>query len=672
MRYKYFNREISWLSFNQRVLDEAADDNLSTKERLRFLAIFASNLDEFYKVKIYAYHYLKDKSKSRILKKINSVVSSQQKEFNNIFFKSVIPLLSDGSAKLLDVRDIPEEYIDNAFNIYSSSIRSKLQPIILTKKIDVPFLQDNSLYLVVSLIKKKKIPNPRSKSRIALVKIPFIESERFINLGMENGINQILFVEDIVRLNLPNLFSGYEIQGSYCIKILRNADFQIDENDDRDIVEKIEESVKKRLIGEPCLLVVDRNMPTNVIEKVKDIFNIGENEILSAGRYLRLSDLMYFPYKHNEDNNANRADINNPSIDNSQSMFKNIKKEDILLHFPYHSFEYVIQFLNQAALDKKVVEIKITWYRVAQNSAVANALLTAANNGKKVTVFVELKARFDEEQNIYFARIMENAGIKIIYTLPGLKVHAKMILVRRVGKKKGERRYIFLSTGNFNEKTASLYTDHGLFTCNADISDEINNLFLDIEKGNINEGFNKLLVAPLNLKDEIIKKIDREIENKKAGYEAGIIFKLNGLQNKKIIRKLYEASCAGVEIKLIVRGICCLVPHQPYSQNITLLRIVDQYLEHGRIYVFDNKGEVDIFMGSADMMTRNLDRRVEVLFPVESELHKKQILEIISIYLSDNKKATYIGENLENIPIKRTTDKESVRSQDEIRNYLKP
>jgi len=467
------------------------------------------------------------------------------------------------------------------------------------------------------------------------------------------------------------LFPGYKINGSYCIKILRNADFQVDENDERGIVDKIKEAVSKRQIGEPCLLVYDRDMPEDIKKKLVSLLNLGEDEILPAGKYLRLSDLMYFPFKNKTENNANNIPIVHPRIDSTKSLLKIIKKEDLLLHFPFQSFEYVIQFLNEAAFDKKVKEIKITWYRVARNSAVANALLTAANNGKKVTVFVELKARFDEEQNIYFARLMENSGIKIIYTLPGLKVHAKMILVRRIGKKKGERRYVFLSTGNFNEKTAAIYTDHGLFTSDINICDEIYNLFLDIEDGNCCQKFNKLLVAPVNLKDEIIRKIDREIEHHKAGYESGLIFKMNGLQNKKIIKKLYEASLAGVKIELIVRGICCLVPNQTYSKNIRVRRIVDQYLEHGRIYIFHNKGNEDIYMGSADLMTRNLERRVEVLFPVNNEIHKREILDIINIYLADNMKATYINEKLENVPIKKLLSAEAIQSQVKVREYLK-
>lgn len=671
MEYKYFNREISWLSYNRRVLDEAADKNLSVKERIRFMAIFASNLDEFYKIKIYAYHNLKKGANNGILKKINSTVCLQQREFNKLLFKSIIPDLADQGIEILNNESITEEQKSLSYKYFKSYIKSKLQPILLSKNVDIPFLHDNTLYLFISLYKKKEKPNAQRKLRFAIVEIPFTDANRFVCIKEEMDQKQLMLIEDIIRLNLDNLLSGYEIISSYSLKMLRNADFQVDDNDEGDIVEKIRDAVSKREIGEPCLLVYDRNMPDNIRNKLVGLLKLGEDEILSAGKYLRLSDLMYFPFNNEGDNYKLTQAIDHPSLDGKKSFFKIVKKEDILLHFPFNSFEYVIQFLNEAAFDRKVEEIKITWYRVARKSAVANALLTAANNGKRVTVFVELKARFDERQNIYFASLMENSGIKIIYTLPGLKVHAKMIFVRRFGKKKGERKYGFLSTGNFNEKTAEIYTDHGLFTSNADICKEISDLFIDIENGKCCRNYKTLLIAPVNLKEGILNKIDREIENCKAGFESGLIFKMNGLQNKKIIDKLYEASIAGVKIELIVRGICCLIPGQLYSKNIRVRRIVDQYLEHGRIYIFNNRGNKEIFMGSADMMTRNLERRIELLFPLSNDIHKREISDIVNIYLADNNKATFIDGNLENISINRSSEERIIRAQYEVMEYIR-
>ncbi len=668
MQYKYFNREISWLSYNRRVLDEAADASLQLKERLRFMSIFASNLDEFYKVKIYTYHKLKEKGGDNTLVEINKIVAEQQEEYNNLLFNSIIPELYSEGIELVSDSELSNSNKIKAEEYFNRNIISSIQPVLISKKPNIHFLADNALYLFISLFRKKDNIYAKRKQHVALLKLPFFDYRRFVSFN-EGNKQQIFFIEDIVRLNIKKVFPGYDIEGCYSIKMLRNADFQIDDNEEGNIVNKIKEAISNREIGEPCLLEYDRNMPENMVMKLINYLKLSEHEVLASGKYHRLSDLMFLPFsKHSKDYVSKF--ISHPYIYESKSIFKSVKENDILLHFPFHSFEYITQFLNESAFDKKVKEIKVTWYRVARKSAVANALITAANNGKDVTVFVELKARFDEEQNIFFAEMLQKAGVKIIYTLPGLKVHAKMILVKRIGKKKGERRYVFLSTGNFNEKTANIYTDHGLLTSNTKICNDIYNLFLDIEKGCCHRNYNEILVSPVNIKEEILKKIDREIENHKSGIESGLIFKMNGLQNKKIIDKLYEASIAGVKIELIVRGICCLVPNQYYSKNITVRRIVDHYLEHGRIYIFHNKGDREIFMGSADMMTRNLERRVEVLFPVSNKRYKKEIIDMMDIYLADNTKATYINEKLKNISVDNTRGAKLIRAQEEFRKYI--
>jgi polyphosphate kinase len=481
-----------------------------------------------------------------------------------------------------------------------------------------------------------------------------------------------MFIDDIIRANLASVFPGYDIESCYSIKISRDADIYIDDERGGNIIEKLKKKVKKRKIGALSRFLYDNNMPEDFLSFLCDAFCIHKDDLVLGGRYNNLQDLIKLP---NPKGKMLERQIPQPMripyLDELGSVMRAVKKQDLFLHFPYHSFDYLIRFLMEAAFDPKVSEIKITQYRVAENSAVINALISAAQNGKKVTVFVELKARFDEENNMSTAERMQDAGIKIIYSIPGLKVHAKLALIIRKETKKGFKRknFAYVSTGNFNEKTAKIYSDIAIITSFTEIIEDVDKVFNVLEKGTTDVTFNHLLVAHFNMVPELVAMIDREIEHVKQGRRGRIVLKMNGLHDQTMIDSLYRASEAGVEIDLIVRGICCLIPNQPYSKNVKITRIVDMFLEHSRIWYFYNDGEEDLYISSADWMRRNLNRRIETAIPVLSPEIKKDIINILRIQLKDNTKACFIDEHLNNV-FKRS-DGESVNSQIATYEYLR-
>jgi polyphosphate kinase len=540
-----------------------------------------------------------------------------------------------------------------------------LQPVLLTKGTR-SFLRDNRLYLAIRLYGKKNTKDKeklkRRRARYAIVKLPTNDLPRFIRLPDRNNQYHFLFLDDLVRFNLQELFPGYDVESSYCIKLLRDADLGIEDEFSGDLVEKIRRNIGLRKVGEPTLFTYDRDMPDDFLHMLKDTFGLYKEDLLAGERYLSFQHFFSFPNPF-----APRLQLNLPAplhsaeLDNYGSMFAAIKDKDRLLHFPYESFDYVLRFLNEASSDPKVEEIKVTQYRVATNSAVVNALISAARNGKRVTVFVEVKARFDEENNLHLARLMEEAGVRIIYSLPGLKVHAKMALViRRTGGIR-KRSYAYLSTGNFNEKTARLYSDYGYFTCKEPFLYDLEELFEYFENQQLKISFKKLMVTQFNFKNELTSKIDREIDIARKGGFGYMLLKMNGIQNKVFINKLYEASEAGVKIDLIIRGICSVVPNQPFSRNIKIIRIVDSYLEHSRVWVFGEGKRRELFMTSADWMNRNINRRIEIAFPIEEDELRSEVFKILDFQLKDNVKARIINEQLDNcvIPVNGL----SVRSQ---------
>lgn len=682
--YKYFKRDISWLSFNYRVLLEAEDDALPIYERIKFLSIYSSNLEEFYEIRVAEHRAVIMKKNfteesgaeaEEVLTEITDEVNRQQREYYRIFSEKILPELNRQNIYLYqgsEPEPFHEEFVHNFFN---EEVFPFLSPVMIQAGDIRTFIRDRRLYLVIRMIKKSKRKSEGDQApeyHYALMKIPYAKVPRFIELPQHEGKFYIMFIDDIIRANLANVFPGYEIDSCYSIKISRDADIYL-EDENGNIVESIRKKVKKRKIGALSRFMYDRAMPEDFLSFICDAFGITRDDLVVGGRYLNLQDLAKLPNpKGKELEQKVPAPMRVPYLDEKGSVFRAVKKKDILLHFPYQSFDYLIRFLMEAAFDPKVDEIKITQYRVAENSAVINTLVSAAQNGKKVTVFVELKARFDEENNMSTAERMEKAGIRIIYSIPGLKVHAKVAVIIRKDSEDGNKRrdFAYLSTGNFNEKTARVYSDMALLTCNDEIITDINKVFAVLEGKMSEPTFRHLLVARFNMVPELIRMIHREIEHVKQGRKGRIVLKMNGLHDQNMINELYRASENGVEIDLIVRGICCLVPGQPYSANIRVTRIVDMFLEHSRIWYFYNDGKEDVYLTSADWMRRNLNRRIETAFPILVPEIKQEVVDILKIQMRDNVKACLIDEQLHN-NFKHNDEPVKVRSQLAIYEYLK-
>ncbi|MFV0581647.1 MAG: RNA degradosome polyphosphate kinase [Parabacteroides gordonii] len=682
--YKYFKRDISWLSFNYRVLLEAEDDTLPVYERIKFLSIYSSNLEEFYEIRVAEHrgvimkkNYTEESGAEaeEVLTEITNEVNRQQREYYRIFSEKILPELHRQNIYLYqdsDPEPFHEEFVHNFFN---EEVFPFLSPVMIQAGDIRTFIRDRRLYLVIRMVKKSKRKPEEGQApeyHYAMMKIPYAKVPRFIELPEHEGKFYIMFIDDIIRANLANIFPGYIIDSCYSIKISRDADIYL-ENEKGNIVESIRKKVKKRKIGDLSRFMYDRAMPDDFLAFICDAFGITGDDLVVGGRYLNLQDLAKLPNpKGKELEQQIPSPMRIPYLDEKGSVFRAVKKKDIMLHFPYQSFDYLIRFLMEAAFDPKVDEIKITQYRVAENSAVINTLVSAAQNGKKVTVFVELKARFDEENNMSTAERMEQAGIRIIYSIPGLKVHAKVAVIIRKDSEDGNKRrdFAYLSTGNFNEKTARVYSDMALLTCNDEIITDINKVFAVLEGKLTGPTFRHLLVARFNMVPELIRMIHREIKHVEQGRKGRIVLKMNGLHDQNMINELYHASECGVEIDLIVRGICCLVPDQPYSANIRITRIVDMFLEHSRIWYFYNDGKEDLYLTSADWMRRNLNRRIETAFPILVPEIKQEVIDILKIQMRDNVKACQIDGQLHN-NFKRDDSPVKVRSQLAIYEYLK-
>lgn len=690
--YKFFKRDISWLSFNYRVLLEAKDTRLPVYERIKFLSIYSSNLEEFYKIRVSGYHSSllesinRDESMEEALKtisQINREVTVQEKEYHAIFNDMILPELKKNSIVLYQTHEVEpfhRAYVEKYFN---EEVFPYLQPMIIQKDDIHSFIQDGRIYQTISLRKKKKKketeeerqPDPKEFT-YALMKIPFTKIPRFIELPPQEGNHYIMFIDDVIKANMKSVFPGYDIVDCFSIKISRDADFSLEEEDQKDIAEKILRKVRKRKIGAVTRFQYDKEMPDYFLEYLQEAYEIEEEELLPSGKYLNLADLADLPNPVGDSLKQKLPQpLRVPELETNNSILRVLRKQDVLLHFPYQSFDYLLRFLLQAAFDPKVVEIKVTQYRVAENSAVINSLISAAKNGKKVTVFVELKARFDEVNNWLTSELMQQAGVKIIYSLPGLKVHAKLAYVRKRSNDPDDplKGYAYLGTGNFNEKTARIYSDKGLLTSNKAFIKDIDEVFRVLEGKPYMHEFQHLLVTQFNMLPAIDAMIDREIEHVKNGGIGYIILKMNSLEDKGVIRSLYRASEAGVKIDLIIRGICCLIPGQPFSKNITVIRIVDVYLEHSRVWYFFNEGVENVYLASADWMQRNLHRRIEVAFPIYTEYLKRQIIDILKIQLADNQSAVWLDEKLQNV-FKRDQKPDNapaIRAQEATYNYLK-
>ena len=671
------NRELSWLSFNDRVLQEAADETVPLVERLKFLGIFSNNMDEFFRIRVATLRRLMDFEKGakkligekprKILDKIQQYVLCEQNKFD-VIYEKIQKKLAKENINIINEKELCSVHSAFIRNLFKEEISTLLSPIMLTSISKFPELTDRSIYLAVKLT-KKIIPG---KSEYALIEVPTSQFSRFIVLPEIDNKKSIILLEDAIRFCLDEVFSifPYDTFESWIIKITRDAELDVDNDISESLLEKISKGVKNRRKGEPVRFVYDSKIAPDLLKYfIKKLELDNEDTLIPGGRYHNFKDFMGFPNLGNpklvyEPMPA----VRKPELENTKSIISVIAKKDFLLHHPYHSFAYYIKMLREAAIDPKVKSIKITIYRVASESKVVHALINAAQNGKKVTAVVELRARFDEKSNINWSRQMEEAGINVIFGVPGLKVHGKMTLITCIDGK-STANYAVVSTGNFHEGNASLYTDINLFTADKRITSEVDKVFTFLEFNYRTFSYKHLLVSPANMRRKLNTLIDNEIRNAKKKLPAYMLCKINNLVDEEMIRKLYQASNAGVKIQLVARGICSLVPGIPgQSENIEVISVVDRLLEHSRIFIFCNNGQERYFISSADWMTRNLDYRIEVATPVYDENNKKELKRIIEAALKDNVKARIINPKQDN-NFKRINPKKLYRSQMELYNY---
>lgn len=682
--FSYLNRDLSWLSFNHRVLMEASDPAVPVYNRIQFLSIFSSNLDEFFRVRmpsIYAFSNIKTKKNNlrdeypeELLGVVRATVKKHLDDFGHVLRDQVLPELKRNHIHLYYGEEILPEHSEEIREYFLSKVLSFLQPVILTEENKARiFLENNRLYFIVEL----ESPAEQETPLFGLLNIPSEHLPRFTELAVIGQDHYILFLDDALRENLPEIFPGFRVKGAYSVKLTRDAELHLEDEFSGDLVEKIEKQLEKRDIGHSTRFLFESSMPTDCRGFIKNYFSVSDEEMVEGGRYHNLKDLGSLPNPNGKAAAYGlKPAINHPGFNNRRSVFKTIQDKDRLLHQPYHSYNYVLRFFNEAAIDPAVKEIYASLYRVATNSQIVNALISAARNGKKVTVFVELKARFDEANNLRWSKKMKAAGIRIIYSIPGLKVHAKTALIIREQDDNKEY-YSFLATGNFNESTSRFYTDHVFFTTHNEIGIELEQLFAYLLSRVQPEQYGKLkfrhlLVSKFNMVKRFRKLIRREIRNARNGLPAGIIIKLNNLQEREMIDALYEASLAGVRVQLIIRSICCLAPGIiGQSENVSVHRIVDRYLEHSRVFMFHNNGEPEFYMGSADWMNRNLHSRVEVIFPVYNKQLCEELYQILQLHLSDNTKAVYFRNDLTNDRILPREDQPLVNSQEAIYEYIK-
>tara|TARA_R110000868_G_scaffold5821_2_gene34092 strand:+ start:2717 stop:4780 length:2064 start_codon:yes stop_codon:yes gene_type:complete len=670
----YINREISWLQFNGRVLQEASDETVPLIERLRFLGIFSNNLDEFFKVRYATVKRIVQAGKggknelggikaAELLEIITRIVIKQQSDSLEIL-KNIKSKLEDEDIYSIDETQIDDKQHDFIKRYFIRKVSPALVTIILNDLVVLPNLKDSAAYLAVRLLMAD------DKRQFALIEIPK-NINRFIELPKQGNKNYIIMIDDLLRHCLGDIFNifDYKSVSAHMIKITRDAELDFESDLSKSFIEKISDSVKHRQIGEPVRFVYDKNIHKETLAYLMSKMGIDSTDsIIPGGRYHNRRDYMGFPSLGRTDLMYDKIDplpIKGLSLE--ESIFTNIAKKDYLLYAPYQTFSYIVKFLREAALDPSVKTIKITIYRLAQISHIASSLINAAINGKSVTVSIELRARFDEQANIDYAQQMEDEGVNLIFGVKGLKVHSKMCVIEREEGKK-LRRYGFISTGNFNESTAKIYTDHTLFTSDQKILKDVNKIFNFFHINYKIHRYKHLITSPHYTQTAVFKLINKEIESVKAGKEGFIRLKMNSISSYTMIDKLYEASRAGVKIQMIVRGICCLIPGvKGMSENIEIISIIDKFLEHSRIYIFGNNGDSKVYISSADWMSRNIENRVEVSCPVYDENIKKQVIDTFNLSWNDNVKARLLNTSIENEY--KVNDKEKVRSQFAIYDY---
>lgn len=675
----YIEKEISWLSFNERVLQEAADKSNPLIERMRFLGIYYSNLDEFYKVR---FADLKRRiliseaqghhtgTMRHLLKKIQAKVTKSDQAFDSLYNELLLEMARN-HIFLINERQISANQSMWVRQYYNDYLLPYITPIMINDDTDlVSFLKDDYTYLAIEIVR-------HSKPHYALLEIPSDKVNRFIILPPEppHKRNPMILVDNIIRYCLDDIFKGffdYDSLNAYSMKMTRDAEYDLITEMESSLVELMSSSLKQRLTAEPVRFVYQRDMPDELLNILRCKLGISSYDSVAAGgRYHSFNDFINFP-------NVGKANLLNKPLprlrhiwfDKFRNGFEAVRNQDVLLYYPYHTFEHVLEWLRQASFDPCVLAIKINIYRVAKDSRIIESMIHAAHNGKKVTVVVEIQARFDEEANIHWAKRLTEAGVHVIFSAPGMKIHAKLFLITR---KEGDEivRYAHIGTGNFNEKTARLYTDYSLLTADARITNEVRRVFNFIENPYRPVHFDYLMVSPQNSRSMLYQLIDREIFNAKAGRSAGISLKLNNLVDEGLINHLYKASNAGVKIRLLIRGMCSLVPNIPgVSENITTISIIDRFLEHARVYVFENHGDPTVILSSADWMTRNIDYRIEVGVALLDTTLRQQVLDLLELQFNDTVKARYLDKELSNRYVPRG-NRRKVRSQLAIYDYIK-
>jgi len=678
----YYNRELSWLQFNARVLQEAEDKTTPLLERLRFIGIFSNNLDEFFKVRYATIKRIADAGKggrsflggipaSELMELITKTVIQQQKISLGIL-SSIKEKLKEEQIFIINETEVSEFHSEFIADYFLQKVSPAMAVIMIGELEKFPSLKDSAAYLAVKMEMIKDDTNPESKNNYALIEIPK-NVKRFVELPSHDGKKYIIILDDLIRYMLHQIFSIFEYDtiSAHMIKITRDAALDIESDLSKSFIDKISKSVKNRSDGDPVRLVYDKTIDDETLSFLMDKMGIKNSDSINpGGRYHNRRDYINFP-------NLGRTDLQYEKIKPlhisglslAGSLLDKISERDYLLHTPYHTFSYVVKFLREAALDPTVETIKITIYRLAEVSHIASSLINAVKNGKQVTVQIELQARFDEQANIGYAEQLQREGVKLIFGVAGLKVHCKICIVERREHLK-LKKYSIITTGNFNESTARIYTDYTLFTANQKIGKELNKVFAFFEVNYKIKAYKHLIVSPHYTRTAIYNLIENEILNTQQGKKSGIKLKLNSLSDKKIIDKLYAASRAGVKIQLIVRGICCLVPGlKGMSENIEVISVVDKFLEHPRLYIFENEGTPKVYISSADFMRRNLDTRVEISCPIYDPQIKEEILETFDICWSDNVKARRVSEKQDNLYRKNKNPK--VRSQFALYQYFK-
>lgn len=678
------SRDITWLSFNERVLQEAMDESVPLHLRIRFLGIFSNNLDEFFRVRVAGLKRAMDfknkvvsesffQAPSKILSKINEIVIGQQKNFDKTWRK-IKAEMERQKIYIKTAENLTDKQKDFVKKYFDEVVESNIIPILLEDNKPMPYLRDKSLYLGVAMRRKEW----QYQSSYAIIEIPSRFVGRFVLLPTENTDEKaVMLLEDVVTFMLPHIFSYFKYDDfqAHSFKITRDAEFDLDNDIHTNLAQKIEKGIKARRKGKPTRFVFDREMDKALLELLIRKLNLTKKDsIIPGGKIHNFRHFMDFPnvFKAYQLPKERTSFLHPDFRDKEERITDVILRKDVLLTFPYHTYTPVIDLLRESAMDPDVKSIQITAYRLASNSKIVNALVNAVRNGKEVTVMLELRARFDEESNLIWKDFLEQEGVKVLTGIPNKKIHAKLCIIKkRVNSKTIQ--YGFVSTGNFNEKTAKVYGDHLLMTSDRKLMADINKVFNVLRKPKedilpVLKTCKTLLVAPQFMREKFYQHIDKEIEEAKAGRKAEIILKVNSLSDKGCILKLYEAAQAGVNIKIIVRGIFCAINQKDFKHKIKAISIVDEYLEHARVIYFYNKGNEDIYISSADWMTRNLDYRIEAAAKITDKTLKQEIKDILDIQLNDNVKARILDKNLKNEYV--PTGKEKIRSQVEIYKYL--